>query len=62
MLKAVFNLVDSEKVDRIKSKYEYWEEWSGSRFIRRLNPNPTKETVAGSVCVSDPVTGEWKAL
>lgn len=51
-----------EKIEKFKSKFEYWEGWSGSRFVREKNPNPTKETVKGSVCRSNPVTGQWEAV
>lgn len=29
---------DSNGVDRFKETFEYWDEWSGGRFVRRENP------------------------
>lgn len=48
--------------DLFKSKFGYWDEWSGSRFVRRENPDPQTYTDLKAVCRSCPVTGEWKPL
>lgn len=51
-----------QDVDSFKSQFQYWDEWSGSRFVRRENPRPNHKTQSGTVCRSNPVTGFWEAL
>lgn len=51
-----------EAVDSFKEQFQFWDEWSGSQFVRRENPRQTRKTVTGSVCRSNPVTGFWEAL
>jgi len=49
--------------DILKKNTHYWDEWTGSRFVRIENPDIFKNgnTVkSGSVCYADPVTGKWK--
>ena len=29
---------DLDGIDRFKETFEYWDEWSGGRFVRRENP------------------------
>jgi hypothetical protein len=51
-----------QDVDSFKSQFQYWDEWSGSQFVRRENPRQTDRTQPGTVCQSNPVTGFWEAL
>lgn len=51
-----------QDVDNFKSQFQFWDEWSGSRFVRRENPEQTDKTQPGTVCRSNPVTGFWEAL
>lgn len=65
-----------EAQDGFKIKFEYWDEWTGSRFVRRKNPyiGMSKEELIrngisnlpkienGSVCRSNPVTGYWETI
>lgn len=51
-----------EKVDTFKEQFQFWDEWSGSQFVRRENPRPRSRTVTGAVCRSNAVTGYWEAL
>jgi len=54
------------EIENFKSKFHYWDGWTGGRFHREENPaynTPAgKNIVNGSICRSDPVTGYWKAL
>ena len=55
-----------EDIEHFKNKFHYWDEWSGSRFIRRENPNlgtaKGNKIELGTVCRSNPVTGYWEAF
>lgn len=51
-----------QEVDTFKEKFEYWDEWSGSQFVRRENPRQTSRTKTGTVCRSNPVTGFWEVI
>lgn len=50
------------KEDLFKSKFGYWDCWTGGRYDRVTNPNPTDDTDMNAICRSNPVTGEWEAL
>lgn len=45
-----------------KKQFGYWDCWTGARFDRVENPEPTKTTDLHAVCRSDPLTGKWYAL
>ena len=59
---AFENIKQLEDVSSFKEPFQFWDEWSGSQFIRRENPRQTRRTQAGTVCRSNPVTGFWEAL
>lgn len=33
------NTNDCEKIDSFKNDFAEWDEWTGSRYVRRANPN-----------------------
>ena len=49
-------------IDIFKSKYAYWDEWTGGRYERVENPDQSNVSDRYSVCRSNPVTGEWHEL
>ena len=55
-----------KEIENFKSKFHYWDTWTGARFHREENPYygtlKGKNINHGSICKSDPVTGYWKAL
>jgi len=55
-----------ENIENFKNRFQYWEEWSGSRFILRENPNfdtpEGRKIQIGTVCRSNPVTGFWECV
>lgn len=55
-----------QDVDNFKSKYYYWDEWTGGRFARRINPavgTPEgRDIEVNTVCRSNPTTGQWELL
>lgn len=51
----------AENVDQFKESFEFWDEWTGARYVRAKNPDPKSWTKSGTVCRSCSVTGEWKA-
>jgi len=53
---------DALAIDEFKSNFEYWDEWTGSRFVRVENPKPSKNAKPGSICRSNPVTGGWEPI
>ena len=56
------NSKQMQDVDTFKEQFQFWDEWSGSRFVRRENPRQTRQIQTGTVCRSNPVTGFWEAL
>lgn len=50
---------DCEHWDHYKSRFHYWDCWTGGRYDRIENPNPHPDYEPGSICRSDPVTGKW---
>ena len=48
--------------ERFKSKFGYWDCWTGGRYVRVENQNPKPHTNLTSICRSDPVTGKWYPL
>jgi hypothetical protein len=64
------------KAEQYKAKFNYWDEWTGSRYERRENPYMymryielerlgiyhINEIKPDSVCRSNPVTGYWEEL
>jgi hypothetical protein len=67
---------ESKKIEQYKAKFDYWDEWTGSRYERRDNPYKKmtkselekleiyhiKEIKPYSVCRSNPVTGNWEEI
>lgn len=57
---------ESEAIDKLKSKYLQWDEWTGARFNRVENPNYVhglKDNASpDAVLRVNPVTGEWNPL
>lgn len=53
---------NSTDIDAFKSRFAYWDEWTGARFERVENPNFANVRNRYSVCRSNPVTGEWEEL
>lgn len=55
-----------QQVDLFKTKYHYWDEWTGARFVRVENPayntSEGKDITPKSVCRVDPSTGRWHPL
>lgn len=49
-----------EEKEAFKAGFGKWDEWTGARFSRRDNPNPTEETDLGAICEGHPVYG-WRA-
>lgn len=62
-----------QQKDVYKASFEFWDEWTGGRYKRIRNPFikmrnvefkdkygiNKPEVVLGSICRSNPVTGEW---
>ena len=55
--KFFVNSAELDRLDAYKNKFAELDEWSGSRFIRRDNPNANKD--AKGILRSNPVTGIW---
>lgn len=66
---------DLANIDRFKMKFQYWDEWTGSRYVRRENPylaisDLTKNRVLthfpeiniGTICRPNHVTGYWETV
>ena len=45
-----------------KEAHGIWRDWTGSRYVDRANPNPTKQTDMAAIIKVNPVTGEWESL
>ncbi len=56
------SIEELEEIDKFKAHFEYWDEWSGARYVKRKNPNPTENTVKVTTCRSNAVTGYWEAI
>lgn len=60
------NASELDAIDKFKSKYHFWDGWTGSRYERIENPNYNtpegNNIVPNSICKSNPVTGYWEAL
>ena len=58
-------LKNIDDINAFKNEFAYWDEWTGSRYVRRLNPNPKRikrglEVPRKGTCRSNAVTGEWE--
>jgi len=54
---------DIKKTKEFKQRYEFWDEWSGSMFVRRKNTNYKDDQTSrprGSVCRTNPANGKWE--
>ena len=54
-----------EQRESIKNESLYWDEWSGSRFIRQTNPqafSKGKRKIKTQIARSNPVTGDYEVL
>lgn len=52
-----------QQIDRYKSRFHYWDGWTGARFVRTENPaynTPEGADIEpGTICRVNPVTGYW---
>ena len=55
-----------KQIDIFKAKYHYWDEWTGSRYARRENPDfyklRGKAIPLNSVCRMNAATGYYEPL
>lgn len=51
-----------QEIDNLRDTCQYWEEWTGSGYRKRENPDPSSRTIPGITCRSNPVTGKWEII